>query len=155
MLIVGRHDAREVLGFDGGAAPEGDGEDDLERYRHEAVALREAFDLEAVAITLRDGITASHHEYSAMLCRAGDCETPVHSRRYTIDPIVDRVGGGDAFAAGLVYGLLTMPSGQEALEFAVAAACLKHTFEGDANLARPDEVARLAEAGRRSARTDR
>ena len=76
------------------------------------------------------------------------------SRRYDIEPIVDRVGGGDAFAAGLIHGLLTKPSQAEALEFAVAASALKHTIPGDVNMVSTAEVEALA-AGDGSGRVQR
>ena len=66
------------------------------------------------------------------------------SRRYDIEPIVDRVGGGDSFAGGIIHGLLTKPNQAEALEFAVAASALKHTINGDFNLVSAEEVEKLA-----------
>ena len=66
------------------------------------------------------------------------------SKRYDINPIIDRVGGGDSFSGGLIHGLLTMPTQAEALEFAVAASALKHTVPGDFNLVTAAEVAALA-----------
>lgn len=81
-----------------------------------------------VAITLRESHSASHNGWSACL---NERDQFVVSRRYEITHIVDRVGGGDSFAAGLIYGLLELPSRQEALDFAVAASCLKHSVPGD------------------------
>ena len=75
-----------------------------------------------------------------MLYNGAEC---LHSKRYAID-IVDRVGGGDSFAAGLIYGLSAGMDDDGALEFAVAASCLKHTVEGDFNLVSRDEVLALA-----------
>ncbi len=66
------------------------------------------------------------------------------SKRYDINPIIDRVGGGDSFSGGLIHGLLTMPSQEQALEFAVAASALKHTVPGDFNLVSVAEVEALA-----------
>lgn len=66
------------------------------------------------------------------------------SKRYDINPIIDRVGGGDSFSGGLIHGLLTMPSQEEALEFAVAASALKQTVPGDFNMMSADEVKALA-----------
>ena len=66
------------------------------------------------------------------------------SKRYDIDPIIDRVGGGDSFSGGLIHGLLTKPTQGEALEFAVAASALKHTIPGDFNLVSVEEVEALA-----------
>jgi 2-dehydro-3-deoxygluconokinase len=73
-----------------------------------------------------------------------DGEAFYTSTRYDISPIVDRVGGGDSFSAGIIHGLLTKPSPVEALEFAVAASALKHTLPGDFNLVSAAEVEALA-----------
>jgi 2-dehydro-3-deoxygluconokinase len=69
------------------------------------------------------------------------------SRRYDITHIVDRVGGGDSFAAGLIYGMIAMDESQDALEFAVAASCLKHSIPGDFNRFSVDEVRGLMKGG--------
>ncbi len=92
------------------------------------------------ALTQREGFSASHHGWSAALYNGAQLLT---SRRYEITDIVDRVGGGDAFAAGLIFGLHTGMSDGDALEFAVAASCLKHSIVGDANLVTVEEVQRL------------
>ena len=93
-----------------------------------------------VIITLRGSISASHNSWSGVLY---DGETLYEAPTYQITHIVDRVGGGDSFMGGLVYGLLNLEGDQEALEFAVAASCLKHTVPGDANLVTVDEVKKL------------
>lgn len=90
--------------------------------------------------TLRHSINASHHTWGAMLF---DGETLFTSRRYNITHIVDRVGGGDSFAGGLIYGLKTYEDSRKALDFAVAASCLKHTIKGDVNLVTVEEVEKL------------
>ena len=82
-----------------------------------------------------------------------NCATPRRSRRYEIQ-IVDRVGGGDSFASGLIYGLLTEADTRDALEFAVAASCLKHSIPGDFNLVSAEEVQKLAK-GSGSGRVER
>jgi 2-dehydro-3-deoxygluconokinase len=74
------------------------------------------------------------------------CPSPYRSRRYDIQ-IVDRVGGGDAFAGGLIYGLLSMNNTRDALEFAVAASCLKHSIPGDFNHVSLSEVEGLLRGG--------
>jgi len=90
-----------------------------------------------IAATSRKVISADHHELSAaMFTRAAATRTKPHA----ITGIVDRIGGGDAFAAGLLHGLASGASDQDMLDFAVAAACLKHTIPGDANLASEDDV---------------
>lgn len=94
-----------------------------------------------VIITLRGSISASHNTWSGVLF---DGKKLYEAPTYDITHIVDRVGGGDAFMGGLIYGLITYPKDdQKALEFAVAASCLKHTIKGDFNLATLDEVEKL------------
>ncbi|MBV8808143.1 MAG: hypothetical protein JO033_05665, partial [Acidobacteriaceae bacterium] len=93
--------------------------------------------LSTVAITLRESRSASHNRWSACLCTR---EAFLCSREYDITHIVDRVGGGDSFAAGLIYGLTHLDSAQEALEFGVAAGCLKHSIPGDFNRLSSSEV---------------
>jgi 2-dehydro-3-deoxygluconokinase len=94
-----------------------------------------------VITTLRGSISASHNTWAGVLY---DGKTMLQSSQYQITDIVDRVGGGDSFMGGLIYGLLTYPEDdQNALDFAVAASCLKHTIKGDANLVTVDEVQKL------------
>ncbi|MDR2414602.1 MAG: PfkB family carbohydrate kinase, partial [Odoribacteraceae bacterium] len=94
-----------------------------------------------IIITLRGSINANHNTWGGVL---HDGKQMHESARYDITHIVDRVGGGDAFMGGLIYGLLTCNGDdREALEFAVAASCLKHTIHGDFNLATVDEVKKL------------
>ncbi len=94
-----------------------------------------------VITTLRGSISASHNTWAGVLY---DGTTMYESRQYQITDIVDRVGGGDSFMGGLIYGLLTYPDDdQNALDFAVAASCLKHTIKGDANLVTVQEVEKL------------
>lgn len=105
-----------------------------------------------VITTLRGSISASHNSWAGVLY---DGNTLFESSTYQITDIVDRVGGGDSFMAGLIYGLLTYDSDdQKALNFAVAASCLKHTIYGDANLVMVDEVEKLM-AGDASGRVSR
>jgi 2-dehydro-3-deoxygluconokinase len=97
--------------------------------------------LKIIVITLRDAISATHNTLAAVLWREGSFYT---GSTYTLDAIVDRVGGGDAFMAGLIYGLRTFPEKmQQVLDFALAAAVLKHSIAGDANLVTIDEVMAL------------
>ncbi len=94
-----------------------------------------------VITTLRGSISASHNSWSGVLY---DGDKLFEAPTYQITHIVDRVGGGDSFMAGLIYGLLTYKGDdQKALDFAVAASCLKHTIKGDANLVTVDEVEKL------------
>ncbi len=91
-------------------------------------------------VTLRGSISASHNSWSGVLYNGTDLLT---TNTYQITHIVDRVGGGDSFMGGLIYGLKSYDDDQKALDFAVAASCLKHTIYGDANLATKEEVEKL------------
>jgi 2-dehydro-3-deoxygluconokinase len=94
-----------------------------------------------VITTLRGSLSASHNTWAGVMY---DGKTLFESPQYQITHIVDRVGGGDSFMGGLIYGLLTYPEDdQNALNFAVAASCLKHTIKGDANLVTVEEVQKL------------
>jgi len=106
--------------------------------------LSEYPNMQKIAITLRESKSASHNGWAACL---NDRKNFYTSRRYDITHIVDRVGGGDAFAGGLIHGLLNMESTEEALEFAVAASCLKHSIPGDFNRFSVDEVKALMKGG--------
>jgi 2-dehydro-3-deoxygluconokinase len=106
--------------------------------------LAEFPNLKSIAVTLRESHSASHNGWSACL---NDGRDFLVSRHYDITHIVDRVGGGDAFAGGLIYGLQTLDGAQEALEFAVAASCLKHSIPGDFNRFSAAEVRQLLKSG--------
>jgi len=116
-----------------------------EQYRKLAEKVLDAYaNLKMLAITLRESKSASHNGWSACLADRKDF---LLSRHYEITHIVDRVGGGDSFAGGLIFGLLNLGSHQEALEFAVAASCLKHSIPGDFNRFTRDEVEQLVKGG--------
>jgi 2-dehydro-3-deoxygluconokinase len=118
---------------------------DPEHYRKLSGTVLDTYpNLKTIAITLRESVSASHNGWSACL---NDRKNFMVSRHYDITHIVDRVGGGDAFAGGLIYGLLKLGSPQEALEFAVAASCLKHSIPGDFNRFTVDEVKALLKGG--------
>ena len=121
-----------------------------EGYKEVAAALIKRFGFKKTAITLRESISANDNNWAAMLCTGNDF---YFSKKYAVH-IVDRVGGGDSFSAGLIYAFLQEMSPQEGLEFAVAASCLKHTIEGDFNLVSADEVKKLA-GGNASGRVQR
>jgi 2-dehydro-3-deoxygluconokinase len=106
--------------------------------------LGEYPNLKSIAITLRESHSASHNGWSACL---NDRKEFLVSRQYEVTHIVDRVGGGDSFAAGLIYGMLKLPTHQDALEFAVAASCLKHSIIGDFNRSTVEEVQGLLKGG--------
>jgi len=104
-----------------------------------------------VITTLRGSINANHNSWAGVLWNGNKL---FESKQYQITHIVDRVGGGDSFMAGLIYGLLNFNDDQKALDFAVAASCLKHTIYGDFNLATVEEVEKLM-AGDESGRVAR
>ena len=119
----------------------------LDRGQYEKLTARvlgEYPNLKAIAITLRESKSASHNGWSACL---NDRKSFMLSRAYEITHIVDRVGAGDSFAAGLIYGFQALPSHQEALEFAVATSCLKHSLPGDFSRTTVDEVNALLKGG--------
>ena len=109
-------------------------------YKSVAKKLADQFGFKKVAITLRTSISASENNWAGMLF---DGENYCFSKEYNMK-IVDRVGGGDSFGGGLIYACLNDYSTQAAVEFAVAASCLKHSIEGDFNQVSVDEVTKLA-----------
>lgn len=142
--IANEEDCQMTLGIEAGVDVHS-GKLEREQYRILSDKVLAAYpNLKALAITLRESKSASHNGWSACLNnRAGF----LLSRHYEITHIVDRVGGGDCFAAGLIYGMLTQPDHQAALEFAVAASCLKHSIPGDFNRFTADEVQALLKGG--------
>ena len=117
------------------------GELDRSKYKALGDKVLAAYpDMKMIAITLRESKSADTNGWAACL---NDREHFYESRRYLISDIIDRVGGGDSFAGGLIYGLNNYGSRQQALEFAVAASCLKHSIDGDFNRVDVDEVEKL------------
>ena len=139
VVVANEEDIQKCLGMESSAEGDKPGSIHAEAYRALTDTVREAFpNLSAVAVTLRESRSADRNGWSAVLNGAGGF---IVSRSYEIDDIVDRVGGGDSFSAGLVYGLLNFPENEaKALEFAVAASALKHSVPGDFNLVSLAEV---------------
>ena len=139
--MANEEDVQKCLGIEAPGVDVASGELDSGAYRALAERVRSEFpNLSRVAITLRESRSADRNGWSAVLSSpSGFCS----SRRYDIDDIVDRVGGGDSFSAGLIYGLLSFETDAEALEFAVAASCLKHSVSGDFNRVSVVEVRSL------------
>ena len=143
VILGNEEDAEKVFGI----KPEGfeventGGEVNAAEFESVCKQLMEKFPrAKKVIITLRGSINANHNTWGGCLFS----DKLYQSRRYDITHIVDRVGGGDSFMGGLIYGLLTYPQDdQKALNFAVAASCLKHTVYGDFNLVKPEEVENL------------
>lgn len=146
VCIANEEDAEKSLGLKPAETDIEKAELSEEGYAILAKELKEKFNFQAVAITLRESYSASRNGWSAMLLDDKDCKVPQRSRQYDIQ-IVDRVGGGDSFASGLIYGLNNLASTKEALEFAVAASCLKQTIPGDFNLVTVEEVQKLITSG--------
>jgi 2-dehydro-3-deoxygluconokinase len=136
-LVAGRGDCRACLGFSG------KGEEGSEGWVESLTdeARRRFPRLSNVSVTIRASQTAEVHAWRAFLQTA---TTSAFSRAYEMNHIVDRVGTGDAFCAGLVYGLATGLDAETTVNFAAAANCLKHTISGDANMVTADEVRALA-----------
>jgi len=142
VAIGNEEDAAKVFGIH---APDTDvtsGQVDAAKYRSVCEQIVARFpNLRTVAITLRGSLSASHNTWSGILWHAGEIYT---APTYDITHIVDRVGGGDSFMGGLIYGLHAYPGDpQTALDFAVAASCLKHSIVGDFNMVTVDEVVKL------------
>ncbi|MBI3681736.1 MAG: sugar kinase [Acidobacteria bacterium] len=142
--IANEEDCQMALGIEAGVDVHS-GQLEREQYRNLTGKVLEAYpNLKMLAITLRESRSASHNGWSACLNNRNEF---LLSRRYEITHIVDRVGGGDSFAAGLIFGLLTMADHQQALEYAVAASCLKHSIPGDFNRFTAEEVQGLLKGG--------
>jgi len=139
VCIGNEEDAEKVLGFKPGETDVTKGELELEGYKNIFKAMKEKFGFKYVVTTLRESYSASDNGWSALIYDGNEF---YRSRKYDIR-IVDRVGGGDSFAGGLIYGLVTGQNFKDALEFAVAASALKHTIPGDFNHATLDEVMTL------------
>ncbi len=146
VVIGNEEDADQVFGI---KAPDADvvgGKVEAESYVYVLDEMMNRFpNIRMIATTLRGSISASHNTWSAVLmARADDGAQSVFTApTYQITPIVDRVGGGDSFMGGLIYGLKAYADNQRALEFATAASCLKHTILGDFNLVTVAEVEKL------------
>jgi len=150
VLIGNEEDPTRIFGIQPVGTDVESGKLSMEGYEKLTKELMDRFGFQKVAITLRESISASENFWSACLF---DGEKFILGPRYHVR-IVDRVGTGDAFAAGLIYGLLQGKKDREALSFAVAAACLKHSIWGDFNIVSLEEVERLA-AGETTGRVQR
>ena len=140
VCIGNEEDAELCLGFKPDADVEG-GQTDAAGYEGIFRQMMQEFGFKYVVSTLRESFAATHNGWKALIY---DGKEFYQSKRYDINPIIDRVGGGDSFSGGLIHGLLTKPTQGEALEFAVAASALKHTIPGDFNLVSVEEVEALA-----------
>ena len=139
VCIGNEEDAQLCLGF----KPDSDvtgGKTDASGYKEIFKQMKEEFGFKYVVSTLRESFSATHNGWKALIYNG---EEFYESKRYDINPIIDRVGGGDSFAGGLIHGLLKFKDQGKALEFAVAASALKHTIPGDYNCVSEKEVETL------------
>jgi len=151
VLIGNEEDAEKVFGIRAEGSDVTKGQIVEESYKQVAEQLQRKFGFKYVATTLRESMSASANGWGGLLY---DGREHYLSRRYLISPIVDRVGGGDSFTGGLIYGLLSGFSPLRCVEFAAAASCLKHSIPGDFNLVSAKEVEALL-AGDASGRVQR
>ncbi len=150
VCIANEEDAKDVFGIEAENTDIESGKLNEQGYVSVAEQLVDKFGFKTVAITLRESISANDNYWSGMLYTDGKA---VFSRKYAMH-IVDRVGGGDSFGAGLIHSLLAGKNATDAIEFAVAASCLKHSIEGDYNMVSKEEVEALAN-GNASGRVQR
>lgn len=153
IAIGNEEDAEKVFGIKVPQIDVAAGKVEAEPYRYVCQELAARFpNVKKIAITLRGSLSASHNTWSAILWQKGEF---FQAPQYNITDIVDRVGGGDAFAAGLIYSLYTESNNsQKAVDFAAAASCLKHSIFGDFNLVTKEEVEKLV-SGNISGRVSR
>lgn len=140
VCIGNEEDAQLCLGFKPDADVEG-GKTDAEGYYGIFKGMMKEFGFKYVVSTLRESFSATHNGWKALIY---DGKEFYQSKHYDINPIIDRVGGGDSFSGGLIHGMLAYKDQAKALEFAVAASALKHTIPGDFNVVSTSEVESLA-----------
>lgn len=150
VLVCNEEDAEMVFGIKARGVDVKSGQLNEEKYKEVAWQIYKKFNLKYVAITLRESISATINNWAALLY---DGNKYYVSRHYEMH-IVDRVGAGDSFAGGLIYGLITRMKMQDVIEFATAASCLKHSIHGDFNLVSLEEVEMLMK-GDKSGRVQR
>lgn len=140
VCISNEEDAYDVFGIKAEGTDITGGKLNKAGYESVAAQLAKQFGFKYVGITLRGSVSASDNNWAGMLY---DGKKAFYSKEYAVH-IVDRVGGGDSFGGGLIYALINNYGPQPAIEFAVAASCLKHSVEGDYNMVTVDEVKKLA-----------
>ena len=143
IAIGNEEDAEKVFGIKAANTDVNKGALDLSGYKEVSKELVRRFGFKYVAITLRESLSASDNMWSGLLYNGIEYH---FSKKYKIH-IIDRVGGGDSFAAGIIYGLLSEKLPGDVIEFAIAASCLKHTIPGDMNMVNAQEVEDLVKGG--------
>ena len=141
VCIGNEEDAELCLGFKPDANVN-KGKTDASGYKKIFEQMKKEFGFKYVVSTLRESYSATHNGWKALIYNGKEF---YESKHYDINPIIDRVGGGDSFAGGLIHGLLKFKDQKKALEFAVAASALKHTIPGDFNCVSEEEVLKLVE----------
>ena len=145
VCVANEEDAEKVLGIKAAGTDVENGKLDRNGYKDVALQICDKYGCKYVAITLRQSYSASRNGWSGMLYDATKGET-WFSKTYDIQ-VVDRVGGGDSFTAGLIYALSNGLENEYAINFAVAASCLKHTMEGDYNRSTVLDIEKLISSG--------
>jgi 2-dehydro-3-deoxygluconokinase len=140
VLFTNEEEVETVFGIKAGVTDVTNGKLSHSGYEEVAAILCEKFRLKYVSISLRESVSATVNNWSGALFDGKKLYT---SRKYHLDYIVDRIGGGDAYSSGIIYGLLTGQNLQDTVDFAAATSCLKHTIHGDFNLVTFDEVLAL------------
>ncbi len=137
VIIANEEDCQKTLGITS-SSDVTKGELSVDHYKDLANKVLSQYpNVKKIGITLRESLSATHNRWSAVFATNNSF---YQSQQYDITPIIDRVGGGDSFSAGLIYGLNMLDTDQEALNFAVATSCLKHSISGDIALLSLDEV---------------
>lgn len=151
VCIGNEEDAKNVLGYEHQSSDVSKGKLEMSDYKTTLKMMVKDYDFKVAVTTLRESLSASHNKWQALMY---DGKEFIESTKYDISPIVDRVGGGDSFSAGFIYGMLNKDSMYETIEFATAASALKHTIVGDQNLVSVSEVENLMK-GDKSGRVQR
>jgi 2-dehydro-3-deoxygluconokinase len=138
VIIANEEDCQKTLGVEVEGIEVESGELNLDHYKKLTDRMLELYPTAScISVTMRESHSADHNDWSAVV---NDRSTFHHSKKYQIKNIIDRVGGGDSFSGGFICGLLSYGDVRDALEFAVAASCLKHSVPGDFNLVSRREV---------------
>ena len=145
VMISNEADARDVFGIESEGSDVESGVLALKGYEYAAAELYKRFDLKYVAFTLRNSKSADNNDWGGMLYNG---EKYCYSETYHLTDIVDRVGGGDSFGAGLIHGICSDYEPSRIIEFAAGASALKHTIEGDYNLVSESEVLNLIDGNK-------
>lgn len=143
VLIANEEDANDVFGIASVGSSVADGKLDIDSYKSVATQIEQRFGIHTVAITLRESQSANNNGWSAMLYDKGEFFV---SKHYDL-VVLDRVGGGDSFGAGLIHSFVNGSDSEYAINFAVACSALKHTINGDFNITSQQEVEKLIKGG--------